>query len=121
MTVSIHFIIVDDESSAARLLPLLPFAFLLLPSRPPRDFARLRVDADALAFSDEERDANLYAGLKGRGFGVSPAARRVAFDARLGLCDREFDVLREFERDRLAVVLQDLHDQPVCQITPVVA
>src|SRR5687768_9636191 len=76
------------------------------------ELARFGVHLDALAFLDEQRHADLEAGLGARNLGHA-AAGRIAARAELGLGNRHFDERRQLQADRIAVELVDLHEQIV--------
>ena len=84
------------------------------------ELARLGVDLHLLAFLDEERHANLKAGLE-RGCLGHAARGGVTANARLGLGHRQLHVRRELDGDRVAVVLEDLHEEVVDEQLAIVA
>ena len=84
------------------------------------ELARLGVDLHLLAFLDEERHANLEAGLERRGLGHA-AARGVAAHARLGVATVSSTWGGNWMADRVAVVLVDLHHDVVDQQLAIVA
>src|SRR5262245_24674994 len=91
---------------ALRSLPKHAFAVL----------ARARVDADQVAFVDEQRHAQLRAGLDGGRLG--DVARGIAARARLGGGDAHLDEVGQRDADDLAVEELDLADHVVLQPLP---
>jgi hypothetical protein len=77
------------------------------------------VDLDLLAFLDEERHLDLHAGFEDGDLGDA-AAGRVPARAGLGRGHRHFDVRRELDGDRTAVVGLNLHHHVVRQKKAVV-
>src|SRR6478609_787270 len=72
---------------------------------PAEVVARAGVDLDLLAGGDEERDADLVAGLQGGGLGATGGA--VALDARVGVLDGQLDRGGQLDVEHLALVLGD--------------
>src|SRR4051794_13857512 len=76
------------------------------------EFARLGVDLDLLALFDEQRDADLHAGLERRHL-RDAAACGIAARAGLGRLDGDLDVRWKHDPERLVVVGVDLDQQVV--------